>query len=511
MTHSDKHTQHNKSSMPVLHWRDQEKANQRAALLQKKKRFGQKSKKYKVVDNNGGNNDARTENDNQENNGENLTPLSQSPRKRTMKQSAGPATSTGYDTVDTVTGPSENDNSEASDEDNSTAEVEEEEEEGRRSSKMSKISPNLRVETDRDNSSDTTDEMLRSPADGPESNVEDDDDVESGYGSSVDYGIDYEVDNDCDVRVETEVKQGATNNNVVVDAVKQWRDQRAEDLADKARRQCNNCDATIAAWRCHGCNYSYCEKCNRDTHALYCSKYRPKDHVLQRVDGMPLACGRCKKGVWEIAMHGYDHFQHQYQRKRREKRHDRMKHEIDIIKEKVADQRSIFKRERKGNRLRQAQQDKLSEMFRKGKEEAETIVKAELDKIFAPMLTPLHFDPKQLLLERGNNGQPIVPPPVDDTGRCVAMFSFDFNRNTILCRACNIFWNSGPTLGRRTVVNAYAPVGPIIDPQAAARRTVQRIHDSKIHGRLMEKLKLEAEAKARLMKPPKKSRMCVVM
>ena len=227
-------------------------------------------------------------------------------------------------------------------------------------------------------------------------------------------------------------------------------------------------------------------------------KFRPKDHVLQRLDGRPLSCGRCRKGVWEIAKHGYDHFNHQYQKKRKEMRKQRMTEELDVLKEIVSDQKSIFKRERKGHRLRQAQEDKLSEMYRVGKEEAAAKIKTELDLYFGPMTTPLHFDPKQLTLERGDNGQPLIPPPVDETGRAVAMFSFDFNRNCIMCRACNVFWNSGPVFGQRVVVNAYAPVGPVIDPEAAARRTVKRIHDSKIHAKLMEKLRLEALAKAKI-------------
>jgi hypothetical protein len=191
-----------------------------------------------------------------------------------------------------------------------------------------------------------------------------------------------------------------------------------------------------------------------------------------------------------------------------------MKEEMDILKEIVSLKRSEFKKERKGHRLRQAQLDKLNDMMAEGKRVATEKINEECDKHFSQMMTPLLFDPSQLELELGENGHPIIPPRVDkESGRSVSMFSFDFNRNSILCRACNIFWNSGPLMGRRVVVNAYAPAGPIMDPQAAARRTVQRIHTNKIHEKLMEKLRLEALEKERLAKmaKPSKKRACVIM
>mgnify|MGYP001337447751 CR=1 FL=1 len=505
--------------MPVLHWRDQEKQDR---LLSRKKLKG-KAQKYQVDDVN--DIDERTEDNNEMNEENRITTSQSSPLKQQRKNPFGTAAPGGYDTVDTTTGPSEDDGEESSDADKTSDDEDDAPEVDEKEQDKTQKQKDLRIETDHDAEDDDDDHENNTKERniGPESDSDNiEDDLESGYGSSVDYGVDYEVGynmNENDSRVETEIATESESRNQLndrtkdkqaIDVIKLWRDQKAEDLADKARRQCSNCDSTMAAWRCHGCEYSYCERCNRDVHAQFCLKYRPKDHVLQRVDGMPLSCGRCKKGVWEIAMHGYDHFQHHYKKKRKEQKRIRMQEEIVTIKEKVADQRSIYKKERKGNRLRQAQQDKLSELYRVEKEAAEKKIKIKLDKIFAPMMKPLHFDPKQLELERGDNGRPIVPPPVDETGRAIAMFSFDFNRNTILCRACNVFWNSGPRLGRRVVVNAYAPVGPIIDPQAAARRTVQRIHDSKIHARLMEKLRLEAEAKARLPKP-KKSRMCMIM
>ena len=47
----------------------------------------------------------------------------------------------------------------------------------------------------------------------------------------------------------------------------------------------------------------------------------------------------------------------------------RMKEEMVSVREKVETLRHAMKKERNGNRLRQAQQDKLAEMLRKGKEE----------------------------------------------------------------------------------------------------------------------------------------------
>ena len=519
--------------MPVLHWRDQAKLDERNRGRSKKK---SSSSKYQIEDDDG--EDDRAENDldptikedNDAENDENIVPLSQSPLKRERKKPFGgpgvPPSNAGYETNDTVTGPSSagedrdlgdlaSDEEEQKDHDDDNDDDDDEEGKDQQHVKLDNQLENPakktnktrkkrgeRGEGDETNDDDNAEDVgpatrLRSQGPETDADVSEDDEVRSGYGSSVDYEVDYrfEMEND---------------GNEAVDVIKLWQNQRSEELEDKARRQCNSCDRSIAAWRCHGCDYNFCEECNRDVHSQYCMKFRPKDHVLQRLDGRPLSCGRCRKGVWEIAKHGYDHFNHQYQKKRKEMRKQRMTEELDVLKETVSDQKSIFKRERKGHRLRQAQEDKLSEMYRVGKEEAAAKIKTELDLYFGPMTTPLHFDPKQLTLERGDNGQPLIPPPVDETGRAVAMFSFDFNRNCIMCRACNVFWNSGPVFGRRVVVNAYAPVGPVIDPEAAARRTVKRIHDSKIHAKLMEKLRLEALAKAKI-KPPKKSRACVVM
>lgn len=495
--------------MPVLHWRDQ------AKLDAKNKRNKSNSLKQKTIEHYNRIEDSRAETERKGTLEDNLLPGSPKKQQRLTKQileranNPSSAKNGGYDTVDTVTGPSADEWEGAStgsveDKDNvgvggPLADINEQEIKQRKKTKHPKKKGN-QSETDEDTTTDEDNaEEEDAHHDGPEI---DHDDVQSGYGSSLDYDIDYrhELDN--------EAKSGVQHP---VDHIKLWRDHRHEQLADKAMRQCSNCDTQLAAWRCHGCDYNYCEGCNRDTHKLYCQKYRPTDHVLQRIDGKPLNCGRCRKGVWEIAKHGYDHFNHQYQKKRRAMKISRMREEMEKIQEQISEKRSMYKKERKGHRLRQAQVDQLADMKKQGKEEADRRIAHECDVFFAPMLTPLHFDPSQLELERGENGQPLLPPPVDkESGRSVAMFSFDFNRNSIMCRACNVFWNSGPLLGRRVVVNAYAPVGPVVDPQAAARRSVQRIHDTKIHERLLEKLRLEALAKSKI-KPPKKSRACIVM
>jgi hypothetical protein len=501
--------------MPVLHWRDQ------AKLDEKNRRLGRKitrksSDKYKVIidDENQRNNlndfDGRAESEQQMQKDSNIelpgSPIKQKRLTKMLLEENVPTSNAAgeYDTVDTVTGPS------ADELENNSVNSEEVDNEGlptiSKQQQESAIEREKRKKRKLGDESEIDGRFTTDDEDGPECDSDNNDEIQSGYGSSLDYDIDF--------RKELSEYQKKDISVPEIDTIKLWRDQRAEDLASKAMRQCMNCDKQLAAWRCHGCAYTYCEECNRDVHMFYCMKFRKKDHVLQRIDGKALECGRCRKGVWEIAKHGYDHFNHQYKKKRREMEIKRMKEEMDILKEIVSLKRSEFKKERKGHRLRQAQLDKLNDMMAEGKRVATEKINEECDKHFSQMMTPLLFDPSQLELELGENGHPIIPPRVDkESGRSVSMFSFDFNRNSILCRACNIFWNSGPLMGRRVVVNAYAPAGPIIDPQAAARRTVQRIHTNKIHEKLMEKLRLEALEKERLAKmaKPSKKRACVIM
>ena len=311
-------------------------------------------------------------------------------------------------------------------------------------------------------------------------------------GSSVDYNERVELDEESDR---------------MTDVIKRWQKKRLEERADRVRRSCSNCDACHAAWYCHGCDYNYCEKCNRDTHHELCANFRQKDHVLQRLDSKALTCGRCTKGIWDIFAQGYDSFHEHYSTKKRLMMRSRMKEEMVSVREKVETLRHAMKKERNGNRLRQAQQDKLAEMLRKGKEETLARVSAEVGAHFAPMIEPLRFHPSQIVFTRGENGHPTLPPPTDETGRYVAMFSFDFDRNCVLCRACSIYWNSGPSyVNKRVVLNAYASVGPHLDPMAAARNTVKAIRRAKKHAAMLESLK----AKAREKKEPK-SRMCVLL
>jgi hypothetical protein len=342
---------------------------------------------------------------------------------------------------------------------------------------------------------------------GPEVSSDDDDDnavkdllnkgslllsARSEGGSSVDYN---------------ETVGQDEKNDKMVDVIQRWQEKRVEERADRVRRSCSNCDACHAAWYCHGCDYNYCEKCNRDTHHALCTNFRQKDHVLQRLDSKALRCGRCTKGIWEIFARGYDSFHDHYSTKRRRMMRARMKEEMVPVREEVEALRHAMKKERNGNRLRQAQQDKLAEMLHVGKEETHARVLAEVGAYFAPMITPLDFDPSQIVLERGENGRPTLPPPTDETGRYVAMFSFDFDRNCVLCRACSIYWNSGPSyVNKRVVLNAYAPVGPHLDPMAAARNTVKAIRRTKKHAALLESLK----AMTRKKEDPK-SKMCVLL
>ena len=511
--------------MPVLHWRDQARLDEKNQRLAKKTQRTS-SNKYKVIiddennNNNNLDNDDRAETEPLAQTDINILPGSPKKQQRLSKiklqEENTKAMTQGYDTVDTVTGPSadELENSLVSE---SEFNINDKDKTGKTNTQEVPSPPQLnspekQTTTKRKgNQSETDEEVATDEEEGPEIDEDTqkygDDEIQSGYDSSLEYDIDYKHElNEIDQK-DLSVPE--------IDSIKLWRDQRSEDLADKAMRQCNNCGKQLAAWRCHGCNYTYCEECNRDTHMMYCLKYRKRDHIMQRIDGRPLACGRCRKGVWEIAKYGYDHFNHQYKTKRRQMKHKRMKEEMALLSEKVNAQRSVFKQERKGHRLRQAQLDKLANTTAVGKKKADETIEKECDAYFAPMMTPLHFDPSQLELQMGENGRPLLPPPLDkESGRSVAMFSFDFNRNAIMCRACNIFWNSGPTFGRRVVVNAYAPVGPVIDPNAAARRSVQRIHDSKIHARMLEKLRLEGLERLRLEaiarnKPKKKT--CVIM
>ena len=298
------------------------------------------------------------------------------------------------------------------------------------------------------------------------------------------------------------------------DVVAAWQQARAAARVERARRVCNNCDRAPAAWRCHGCDYNYCVACNKTTHHALCKRFRRDDHVLERIDGLPLHCGRCRRGVWDIAAEGYVSFKRQYAKKKREALRTRMREEMVKVHEDVEKVRQEMKKARKGHRLRQAQQEKLQEMLASKKAEVQVRVGEEIRKRFAPMVEPLEFSPEQLVLARSEDtGRPLLPPPRDpETGRRVAMFSLDFERNSVLCRSCTIFWNSGPKTGRRRVVlNAYAAVGPRYDPQAEARRTVQRIHDDKVHAALLARLKAEAEAAARAQKNVTKKRTCTIL
>ena len=99
--------------MPVLHWRDQAKLDERNRGRSKKK---SSSSKYQIEDDHG--EDDRAENDldptikedNDAENDENIVPLSQSPLKRERKKPfegpGVPPSNAGYETNDTVTGPS---------------------------------------------------------------------------------------------------------------------------------------------------------------------------------------------------------------------------------------------------------------------------------------------------------------------------------------------------------------------------------------------------------------------
>ncbi len=303
------------------------------------------------------------------------------------------------------------------------------------------------------------------------------------------------------------------NDAATADVVAAWQQARAAARVERARRVCNNCDRNPAAWRCHGCDYNYCVACNKTTHHALCKRFRRDDHVLERIDGLPLHCGRCRRGVWDIAAEGYVSFGRQAAKKKREALRMRMREEMVQVREDVEKVRQEMKKARKGHRLRQAQQEKLQEMLATKKAEVQARVGEEIRKRFAPMCEPCEFAPEQLVLARSEDtGRPLLPPPRDpETGRSVAMFSLDFERNSVLCRPCTIFWNSGPKTGRRRVVlNAYAAVGPRYDPQAEARRTVQRIHDDKVHAALLARLQAEAEAAAKAWKPPKK-KMCTIL
>ena len=229
--------------------------------------------------------------------------------------------------------------------------------------------------------------------------------------------------------------------------------------------------------------------------------------MLQRLDYKELRCGRCRKGIWDIFAHGYDSFHEHFREKKRIMMRQRMKEEMIPVREKVDALRHTMKKERNGNRLRQAQQDKLAEMLRQGKEEVRERVAAEVGAHFAPVIEPIKFHPDQIVFKREENGRPAMPPHRDETGRYIAMFAYDFDRNSVLCRSCSLYWNSGPCqVNKRVVLNAYAPVGPQLDPSAAARNTMRAIRRARKNAEMLEKLK----AMARKKEAPK-SKMCVLL